>query len=56
MNWHITPSNDLKEHNESSTCECNPKLKVLDNGDMLFIHNSYDGREHIEKLFELELN
>lgn len=44
---HILPVNDLKEHKESSTCECSPTLEV-ENGEMIFIHNSYDGRELVE--------
>lgn len=48
MAIHILPINDLKEHEESSTCECNPKLMV-ENGEMIFVHNSFDGREEIEE-------
>lgn len=55
MIYHIIPINDLKEHEESSTGECNPKL--LDEGDldgnMIIIHNSYDGREIIEQVNEI---
>ncbi len=47
MAIHIVPTNDLKEHEESSTCECLPEL-IVENGTMLFVHNSYDGREIIE--------
>ena len=56
MIWHVLPSNDLKEHTDSSICECKPNSKILDNGDILIIHNSYDGREYIEKLLEYNLN
>ena len=27
---HILPINDLKEHEENTTCECNPKVEVLE--------------------------
>lgn len=52
MIWHILPINDLKEHEELSSCECNPKMEVLEDGDLMIIHNSYDKREIIERLFE----
>lgn len=45
----IIPENDLKEHIESSTCECNPRVE-FENGEMIIIHNSYDGREWMEDL------
>lgn len=47
---HILPINDLKEHEESSTCECKPRVEILEDGDILVIHNSYDKREYIEEL------
>src|SRR5690606_36083857 len=46
----ILPVNDLKEHIESSICECNPRVEFDENGEMIIIHNSYDGREWIEDL------
>jgi len=45
MIWHILPIDDLKEHEEESTCECYSSVKIVDGGDMLIIHNAYDGRE-----------
>lgn len=48
--WHITPNNDLYEHIENSTCKCLPKSEILENGDIMIIHNSYDRREVIEQL------
>ena len=47
---HILPINDLKEHEESTTCECKPKIEILEDGEIMVIHNSYDGREFIEEL------
>ena len=44
----IIPLNDLKEHEENSTCSCNPEV-FFENGDMIIIHNSFDGRENIEE-------
>ena len=45
MILHIVPINDLKEHTEESTCECGPEAEILENGDIMIIHNAYDGRE-----------
>lgn len=50
MTWHILPIDDLKPHLEKSTCECLPRVEVLENGNLMVVHNSYDGREHIEEL------
>lgn len=38
------PINDLIEHEKSSTCECFPRL-IIENGEMIFIHNAYDNRK-----------
>ena len=51
MSWHIIPTDDLEEHIESSTCECSPWM-ITENGEMIFIHNSYDGREFKEQLID----
>ena len=51
MIYHVLPIDDLKEHSESSTCDCKPTLK-MENNNMIFIHHSYDGREFIEQLTE----
>jgi hypothetical protein len=50
MNWHVTPNNDSKPHEESTTCKCSPRVEHV-NGNMVIIHNAFDGREGIE-LFE----
>ena len=47
---HIIPINDLMEHEESTTCECHPQIEIRENGDIMVVHNSYDGREFIEEL------
>ena len=49
MIYHIIPLNDIKEHIDSSTCDCHPKLEELPSGDFLCIHNSWDGREEKEE-------
>ncbi len=49
---HVYPVNDARPHDTESggTCECEPKVEFLDNGDTLVIHNAWDGREIIEQL------
>lgn len=49
MNYHVLPVKDLKEHIEETTCECHPKV-VFESGNMIIVHNSYDGREYREQL------
>lgn len=44
MAIHIIPINDLKEHEETTTCECCPNVE-FENGEMIIIHNSFDNRE-----------
>lgn len=49
--WNILPNNDLKSHKEDSTCDCKPRV-IIENGEMIVIHNSYDGREKQEEFIE----
>ena len=56
MNWHILPINDLIIHEENTTCECEPKVEFLENGDMLIVHNAFDGREAVEIANEIIKN
>ena len=48
---HILPINDLKEHTEQSTCDCKPKV-ITENGELICIHNAFDGRQFKEQLLE----
>lgn len=48
----IIPLNDLKEHIEFPCCDCNPKI-IVENGEEIIIHNSYDRRELIEEALEI---
>lgn len=50
--WHLLPIDDLEEHEEESTCKCLPKSEILENGDIMLIHNSFDKREVIEELLK----
>lgn len=43
---HILPVNDLKEHEESVHCHCQPKVDWVDE---IVIHNAYDKREIVEQ-------
>jgi hypothetical protein len=45
--YHIIPINDLKEHEDCSTCHCHPDVSI-EEGDIFIVHNSYDGREIAE--------
>ena len=46
--WHIIPIGDIKEHIHDSTCPCKPRI-IEPNGQMIANHNSFDGREAIER-------
>lgn len=52
MTYHVLPINDIKEHEELSTCHCKPNI-VFENGHMIIIYNSFDGREIGEELINL---
>jgi hypothetical protein len=42
---HVLPVNDQHEHEEKGyKCMCNPKL-LFENGHLIIIHKSWDGRE-----------
>ena len=43
--WHVMPVNDLREHDDSKNCWCNP---LYDQEDNIYIHNSMDNREKYE--------
>ena len=40
MAVHILPVNDLEKHEETTTCKCNPTIEILENGEMMIIHNN----------------
>lgn len=46
---HVLPVDDLREHEETTTCPCNPTVECEPNATMLVIHNSFDGREALEQ-------
>ena len=43
---HVIPLNDLKEHELTPHCDCDP---VVDWETSTVIHNAYDKREEVEK-------
>lgn len=49
---HITPIDDLKEHEFSVGCPCEPEVEKAEVGCMI-IHESYDLREVIEKAYSI---
>jgi len=49
---HITPINDLHEHEDNSKCPCEPTVELA-NGNLIIIHNSFDGREGLELAKEI---
>lgn len=53
MIYHVLPVNDKREHEEETTCLCKPNIQVepLSN-DLIVIHNSYDGRELLERIVD----
>jgi hypothetical protein len=52
MTWHVTPIDDLEPHEESTTCKCEPRVEHI-NGNMVVVHNSFDGREGVEIVKEI---
>jgi hypothetical protein len=48
---HIHPINDIKEHDTTdtgNTCNCNPKVIIEPDSEIIVVHNSFDGREAVE--------
>lgn len=45
--WHVLPTNDVEEHEESIFCHCNPTQYNFDEGPVI-VHNAFDGRELYE--------
>jgi len=45
---HVLPVNDLKEHVEETTCECRPRVEVVEGG-MIAVHHAWDNREIAEQ-------
>lgn len=49
MAFHVLPINDINPHEEVGTsCPCEPRV-IFEGGEMIIIHNSFDGREGLEQ-------
>lgn len=48
----VLPVNDTEDHEELSTCKCIP-LVYLENGEIIIVHSSFDGREYVEQVNEI---
>lgn len=49
--WHIRPINE-PEHLHDKMCHCKPKVET-ENGIDIVSHNSFDGREGLERAIEI---
>lgn len=49
--WHIRPINE-PDHLHDTGCHCQPKV-TQENGIDIVIHNSFDGREGMERAMEI---
>lgn len=47
---HAVPEQDLKPHTDTGEwCKCEPRVVNMENGNRVFVHNPYDGREFFER-------
>lgn len=53
---HVMPVNDLKVHEKSRACACTPKVEIVEGGNEVVIHNSWDGREILERAVDSLVN
>ena len=49
---HIVPINDDQEHEQTSTCHCQPGV-IEHCGVLLIVHNAFDGRVGVEVVNEI---
>lgn len=47
LQYHVIPADDLREHEPSGQCWCNPSEED-ECGATVYVHNSLDGREDYE--------
>lgn len=46
----VLPIDDIEEHDEqSTTCKCNPSV-IFEDGNMILVHDAFDGRQELEKV------
>jgi len=48
MIYHVTPINDIQEHEEAANCMCEPEVMLVEGGDFIVIHSAFDGRLGVE--------
>lgn len=54
---HCYPLNDLQPHaTDGLPCPCGPTKETVEGGGVVMIHNSFDGREILEKAAEGAFN
>jgi hypothetical protein len=46
---YVTPIDDLREHVSRDDCPCNPRREHRPGSVPVYVHNSWDGRELVEK-------
>lgn len=50
--WHVEPTNDIKPHStghaDAANCQCKPRTETQPNGNIVVVHNAWDGREFYE--------
>ena len=46
----VLPIDDIEEHDEqSTTCKCNPSV-IFEDGNMILVHDAFDGRQELERV------
>lgn len=48
---HCVPNNDLRPHIQETYCECKPRVTEETPWGRVLVHNAFDEREIIEKLW-----
>jgi len=50
---HVIPQNDEGGHLLESECPCHPRQERVTNGNLVIIHDAYDGRLAVEWAIEI---
>lgn len=40
--WHVVPISDIKPHIPESCCECEPDVEILENGEIMIVHDKFE--------------
>jgi hypothetical protein len=46
---HVTPIDDLREHEETRACWCGPRVEQEPEASAVVVHHAADGRELVEE-------